>query len=291
MKKTIITLMAFFAFVAFNFAQISTPAPSPSAKLKQTVGLTDVTIEYSRPSMKGRTIMGDLVPYNEPWRTGANAATKVSFSKDVVVGGKEVKKGSYAMLTKPGMDKWEVMLFEYKSGNFGSYLKDDVTAAATFMAEAMKTDYKIESFMFAIDDLKNDAANIYMMWENTTVVMPIKVHTNKEVMASIDRTMAGPSKNDYFAAASYLHDTGHLEKAHDYILKATAGDDPKFWQVRRKALILADMGKKAEAISAAKKSMELAQKAGNKDYVRMNEKSIAKWGGKVDMKSKSMNEK
>lgn len=278
-----LTILAICGLMAWNpaQAQLNTPAPSPAAKVMQTVGLTDVTVEYSRPSMKGRKIFAadGLVPYGAIWRTGANAATKISFSDEVMVGDESLPAGDYAILSKPAASQWEVMFFSYDGGDWGSYV--DKTPAATVTAKPMKSDMNTESFMIYFDKLSNTGAHLKMAWANTVVAVPIKVYVDERVMEDINRIMAGPSANDYFAAASYLHESGkELTKALDYINKATEGDNPAFWMVRRKALILADMGKKQEAIAAAKQSLELAKKAGNNDYVRMNEKSIKEWMNK-----------
>ncbi len=259
-------------------AQISTPASSPSSTLKQTVGLTDVTIEYSRPAMRGRTIFADdgLVPFGKIWRTGANLATKISFSKDVQIEGKDLKAGSYALLTKPGATSWDLHFHTFENPGFGYYI--DKTPALVITVSSSTLPMTLENFTFNIDNLQNDGATIYIAWENTLVPIKLSVWTDKEVVASIERVMSGPSNNDYFNAASYYHAAGKdLEKALEWVTKATSGDNPPFWQVRTKALILADMGKKEEAIKAAKWSLELAKKANNDDYIRMNEKSIKEW--------------
>jgi len=144
--------------------------------------------------------------------------------------------------------------------------------------EPVSTAETTESFTISVDDLKSDEATINLTWENTRVPLTLKVHTDKQAMASIDKVIAGPSKGEYYSIASYYHSSGKdLDKALEYINIATEGDNKKFWQVRRKALILGDMGKTKEAIAAAKLSLELATKAGNKDYIRMNEQSIAEW--------------
>lgn len=280
MKKNllILPLLLLLGLVAIE-AQIVTPAPSPGATVKQTVGLSEVTIEYSRPAAKGRTIFATdgLVPFGNVWRTGANQATKVTFSDDVTVGGKKLAAGSYAILTKPSATSWDIHFYKHESTNFGSYV--DKTPDAVVTVESTKTDFNIESFSMGVGSIIGGDASLWMGWENTMVGVPISFEVEGKVMASIDRAMAGPSSNDYFAAASYYHDNGKdLNKALEWINLATAGDNPAFWQVRRKSLILADLGKKQAAIEAAKLSLELATKAGNDDYIRLNKNSLKEWG-------------
>ena len=284
MKKFLWTLSALvlvsFCTIDVN-AQIETPAPSPFSKLTQEVGLTEVTIEYSRPGVKGRTIFGKdgLVPYGKPWRLGANAATKFTFDQNVKIADAKMKKGSYAVLAKPGESEWSFMFYEYESGSWSSYLEKE--AVATVTAKSRKGVHSVESMTFSVDDLKPTGALISLHWADIYVSLPLVVETEAQVEANIDRVMNGPSGNDYYRAASYYHDMGKdLKQAKAWIEKATEGDDPKFWQVRRKALIYKDLGMVSDAIEAAKHSMELAEKAGNEDYVRMNKKSIAEWSKK-----------
>jgi hypothetical protein len=284
MKRLVLNYCIVFAMALLSqpiVAQIATPAPSPGSTLTQAVGLTEVTVEYSRPAVKGRTIFAadGLVPYGEVWRTGANQATKITFSDDVKVDGNELKAGSYAILSRPAADSWEVMFYAYDGGNWVPYQEKE--AVATVKAKTMKTGHKIENFSIMIDNIENDKADIIFAWDGTAAVVPLSVEVDKRVTAAIERVLAGPTANDYFAAASYYHETGKdLNKALEWINKATEGDNPMFWQVRRKALILADLNRKPEAIEAAKKSMELAEAANNADYVRMNKKSIEEWSKK-----------
>ncbi|CAH1000862.1 hypothetical protein LEM8419_01922 [Neolewinella maritima] len=259
-------------------AQISSPPPSPTVKMETTVGLTDVMLEYSRPGMKGRELFAEdgLVPYGEIWRTGANQATKITFSAAVRVAGQEVPAGSYAILSKPGEEQWEVMFFPYESSNWTSYVEK--TPAVTVTAEPMEADMEVETFTIELMNYSMDGADMVMAWGETMVVLPIMSNAKEDVMASIERVMAGPSANDYFQAATFLNESGQdNEKALEYIQKANSMGDARFWMVRREALILDALGRTDEAIEAAKKSMELAQEAGNMDYVRMNEKSLEEW--------------
>ena len=281
MKKFITTVLlaVVVAFTLQLSAQITTPSPSPAAKVKQTVGLTEVVIEYSRPSMKGRTIFAEdgLVPYGEVWRTGANAAPKITFSEDVTIEGQDLEKGSYAILTVPNASSWTVKLYSYESGNFASYLEKEADAKVTVTPIDLSP-ISVQSFSMGIGDLTDNGATIQILWENTYVPVKLGVHTDKSVMANIDKVMAGPSTDDYYASGIYLFNSGkNKEKALKYVQKATHGGEPQFWQLRWEAQILAELGRKAEAIKVAKHSIELAEKANNSDYVKINTDNITKW--------------
>jgi len=271
-----IALVAFFATT--STAQIKTPAPSPSASSTQAIGLSDIKIDYSRPSVKGRKVFAadGLVPYGKVWRTGANQVSKITFGADVNVGGKDLKKGAYAILTIPNAASWAVHFYPYETGNWGSYVEKTPVAIAT--AEVKALPFSVESFIIMVNNITADSGVLEFIWDNVVAAVPLKFEVEKNVMAAIDKTLAGPTANDYYAAGNYLLSIGKdLDKALTYVQKATKGDNPKFWQVRREALILGKLGKVKEAIAAAKLSKDLAMKAGNDDYVRMNEKSIAEW--------------
>ena len=276
--KNVLTL-AFLLLVGTITAQIETPAPSPAATVEQVVGLTTITVEYSRPSMRDRAIFAEdgLVPFGKIWRTGANAATKITFSDDVTVNGEALKGGSYAILATPDADMWTVNFYAFEARGFGSYVEKTPDASVTAKVNKMEG-MNLESFTISFHDLTTNTATLNFGWEKTWVSLDLEVEVDERVLGSIEAVMAGPSNNDYFAAASYYHTAGKdLNQALEWINKATSGDSPRFWQVRRKALILYDMGKTSDAIAAAKQSLSLAQEAGNSDYVRMNEKSIAEW--------------
>lgn len=281
MRKQVLSFaVAVFAllFTTSLSAQIRTPAASPGAKTETTIGLTDVAVEYSRPGVKGRKIFSDdgLVPMGKIWRTGANQVTKVTFSGDVMVGGADLKGGSYAILTKPMADKWDVMLYPYEGGNWGMYREK--TPAATVSAKTASVPGKVENFTIMFDEYTMTGANMYMMWDNTMVALPIETKVKEAVMANIEQVMAGPSMNDYYQAASFVADNGDKKTALDYINKAIemGGDSPAYWMVRRQGLILADLGMNDKAKAAFNRSMALAKEAGNEDYVRLNQESLKK---------------
>ncbi|OAB78922.1 DUF2911 domain-containing protein [Cochleicola gelatinilyticus] len=279
MKKIILSTLLVVMSLSVT-AQIETPAPSPFQKIEQKVGLTDVTLEYSRPSMKGRTIFGGLVPYNKLWRTGANANTKITFSDDVMIGGKEVKAGSYGIFTKPTASSWEVIFYGDAPISGMPENWDDSKVAASVTAEVYPLPINIETFTMSFDDLTLDSTMLGFMWEKVYVAVPIKTMTDKQVSASIDRVMNGPGANDYYSAAVYyLSADKDINKAKQWIDKSIEmNDKPAFWQLRQKSLIYAKSGDKKGAIKAAKESMALAKEAGNKDYVALNEKSLKEWG-------------
>jgi len=243
------------------------------------VGLTDVVVEYSRPSMKGRTIFGGLVPYDKLWRTGANARTKITFSNDVTFGGTEVKAGSYGLLTKPGMSSWDVILYEEADGGGLPQEWDESKVAAKATAEVGELPWDVESFTIVIGDLTNTSATLGFFWERTSARVKFEVPTDAIASKSIEATMSGPSANDYFAAASYYFQSGKdMNKAKEWIDKAVSMNDKAFWVMRVQSLIYAEMGDTKGAIEAAKRSLAVATEAGNDDYIRMNTASLKEWG-------------
>ncbi len=279
MKKITLLFTLLFAGL-LSYAQLETPAASPFSKMEQTVGLTEVTVEYSRPSMKGRTIFGDLVPYNKLWRTGANARTKISFNNDVTINGENLDKGTYAIFTIPGQNKWEIILYTEHQGNGAPRELDDSKVAARFSVTPITTTMARETFTIEIGNLSNAGATLFMFWDKVMVPVNFTVPTDQQVMASIERAMGGPSAGDYYAAAVYYYDEGKdMSKAKEWIDKSmAANENPPFWQLRQKSLIYAKAGDKKGAIAAAQQSLAAAQKAGNADYVKMNQDSLKEWG-------------
>ncbi|MEM8999586.1 MAG: DUF2911 domain-containing protein [Bacteroidota bacterium] len=278
MKKLV--LFALAILVSFSVgAQMQTPQPSPSSKLKQQVGLTEVVVEYSRPSMKGRTIYGDLVPYDALWRTGANKNTTVMFSDDVTIDGQEVKAGKYAIYTKPGATTWEVYFYS-ETENWGTPRDwDESKVAAKATAQVYPMEMPVETFTMTIDDLHNNGATLGMIWDKAYVGVKFEVPTAEKATKSIESVMAGPSAGDYYSAASYYLDEGKdLEKAKTWIDKAVEMNPKAFWVMRKQSLIYAKLGDTKGAIEAAKKSLVAAEEANNSDYVKLNKDSLKQWG-------------
>jgi len=278
--KKIMLLALLSVFTLGTQAQINTPAPSPFSKVEQVVGLTDVSLEYSRPAMLGRTIYGDLVPYNKIWRTGANQRTKISFSTPVTIGGKEIPAGTYAIFTKPAANAWDVYFYTEHDGGGAPAELDNSKVAASINVPTIKMPMQVESFTITFDDLKNDSANIGFIWEDTYVAVPFGVPTDATVVANIENIMNGPSGNDYYTAAVYyLSADKDINVAKKYMDKAMELiETPRFWQLRQQSLILAKYGDKAGAIKAAKASLVDAKTSKNADYIKLNTDSLKEWG-------------
>ena len=279
MKKLIFSLLLTVAFSFGALAQIQTPAASPEQTLTQSVGLSSVTVQYSRPAMRGRAIFGDLVPMDKLWRTGANKNTLVTFESDATVGGSPLKAGTYALYTVPSKDEWTVYFYT-DTENWGLPKPwDENKIAAVFKVKAQSLDSSLESFTITIDKVTDSGAHLTISWENTSVAIPFGFDTESAVMQTIERTMNGPAAGDYYqAAVYYLNADKDINKAKTWIDKAIAmSEKPAYWYYRQKALIYAKSGDKKGAIAAAERSMELAQAAGSQDYVAMNKKSLAEW--------------
>ncbi len=281
MKKFLSILICLFAISSVSTAQVKTPAASPSCKIEQSLGLTTVTLEFSRPSKKDREIFGGLVPYDAQWRTGANKNTMVTFSDKVNVGGTDVEPGTYALFTTPGKSSWTWALYT-DTENWGTPEEwDEAKVAATGTVSPSANSNETESFNVYLDNLRDASAFLTIDWDNTKVQIPLTVATEGMVMESIEKTMAGPSGNDYYNAARFYRENGKdLATALEWIDKATEIRGEKFWILRHKSLIQADMGDYKGAITTATRSLELAKEANYDNYIKLNEASIKEWGMK-----------
>lgn len=256
-------------------AQLNTPAMSPMASNTQSVGITEVSIRYGRPSVRGRAVFGEngLLPYGEVWRTGANAANKFTFSEAVSIDGHKLAKGSYSILCTPGTEHWQVKWYPFISGNWTTYVDQEPLFA--LKVPVQKTGRLIETLEIHLQELTLNGAMIELAWENTLLQMPLEVNDQEKIMKSIANTLAGPSDFDFFNAGLYLHESGgDLDQALSYVQRLTSTEDALFFQVSREAMILQDLGRNKEALKSAKRALKLSKEAGNNDFVRLNTKII-----------------
>ncbi len=257
------------------------PAPSPACTLKQRVGLTDIEIVYSRPSMKGRPIFGGLVPYGEVWRTGANNATKITFSTAVKLNGTDVPAGTYALFTIPGEDQWTIII-NNGAAQWGAFQYDQKVDVARFTANPVKINEHIESFGIDFNRITDDSAMLELIWDD--VVVPIRVRVDiglnpdpgTKTVPRIEAALSGPgNQKPYYQAAMYYYDHDlDTQKAKEWIDAALAQREAHY-MVYLKAKILARLGDKDGAIAAANHSKELAIKAKDNGYVKLNDELIA----------------
>ena len=271
MKRSLIVCLLCAASVCQ--AQLKTPAPSPTASIKQDFGISSIELIYSRPGMKGRKIFGDLVPWNEVWRTGANSATRLKFNDDVTFGGQPLKAGEYALYTIPGENEWTIIINK-GSANWGTDYRqpDDVLRVKVKPGALQET---IETFTMEFGNVKPTSAELWIMWDKTAVAVPITTDIDKKVMAQIESNVIKDPR-PYFQAAMYYLETGKdLNQALTWFDKAIEANPKGFFIYYQKANALAKAGRKDEARATSQKSMQMAKEQNNMDYVRLNEKLLA----------------
>ncbi len=258
----------------FTFAQtLSTPQPSTTQTIKQNFGLSAIELSYSRPGVKGRKVIGELVPYGKVWRTGANDATTLTFGDEVTIGDKKIAAGKYGLLTIPDKDNWTLIITKQL----------DVTSPAAYKVEndvvrvnvkPMMINDKTETFTMQFANVKASTCELHLMWENTVVTLPISTDVESKIMSQINNIMTKDNR-PYFNAAMYYMDNGKdLNQALEWFNKAAEQNPTAYWIHHQRANCLAKLGKKQDAIAAANKSLELATKAKNADYIKLNEDLI-----------------
>lgn len=285
MKKIQLILTAIF-FSLLTQAQITVPSPSPAGSVFSRVGLTDVTIDYCRPKVRGRKIFGAdaeaLLPYGAYWRTGAGDGTFLTFSTDVTIDGKLVKAGKYNILTVPQKETWTVILYsdlKIDGANLsGNFKEEDVVLRTEVKVEKLKE--QVQSLSFQITDINDDntSANIQFAWENVSFKVPFEVTFDEAVMSDISTYTVVEPINYIKAARYYLEYDKDLDQALEWVntYLALDGHDTHFWYMYLKAQILAKQGKKNEAIETAQHSIELAKLSARGDlgYIKRNQAII-----------------
>jgi hypothetical protein len=271
MKKILLGL-ATMAMISFTHAQgLKTPSASTSQTVKQEFGLGTIELSYSRPNTKGRTIFGDLVPYKAVWRTGANNATTLTFSEEVMIGGKKIPAGKYGLLSIPDAKEWTIIITKQLDVTSPSAYKQDMDVVRV-STPVVAMPYAIESFMIFFENVNSNSLELMIIWEKTAVSLPIKIDIDSKIMSQIDNLMNTDNKPYFNAAMYYMDNNKDLNKAAEWLEKATSQSPNAYWVWYQKARCLSLLGKKSEAMTASKKSLELAIAGKNPDYVTLNEK-------------------
>jgi hypothetical protein len=273
MRKTVLSLLiALLAIPAF--AQVKTPRPSPKAVYTQTVGVTDITVTYSRPGVKGRTIVGDLVPYDKVWRTGANEATTISFSDDVTINGQPLKKGMYSLHTIPGRDQWTV-IFNSVADQWGSYSYDATKDALRVTSKPSKGPFT-EWLTIDTAGLTTDEATYQIRWADTVVPFTVNTDSTARTLASLRQAMA-PDWRVSYTAANFAYENKAANAADintwlDQSLKVNE-NIANLWL---KARLLNDAGNKPEALKTAERAIAAATPA-QADFAAEVKRQSDKW--------------
>ena len=249
--------------------KVEFPQASQHAVIKQRVGLTDVEVDYSRPNKNGRAIFGGVVPFDKPWRTGANQPTKIKTSAPVKFGDKEVPAGEYVLYTIPGANEWTLILSKNLKAQTPADHKPEDEAARVTAKPLLALAAPAETFTIGFEDLRANSATFYLEWDKTRV--PVKLTTNdvEKVMQGIDATVKSGKEQDanfYYNAASFYFDQNKdLPQASKWVDQAIEKNPKAYFMQYKKAQILAKLGNKKEAIAAAEKSIELLKAAPNPD--------------------------
>lgn len=272
MKKLIIaSAVSAFMFIQGVSAQVKMPAPSPVQTIKQDFGVGSIELTYSRPGAKGRRVFGDLVPDGKLWRTGANAATRITFSDPVEIGGKKLDSGTYVLYTIPAEESWEVIINKgVKNWGIDGYKESE--DVVRFKVVPAKVIPKVETFTMQFTDIKPDSCNLQLSWEKKSISIPITTNFKDKIRKQLDEALL-TDKKPYWQAAQFFYEYDkNLSKALEYATKAAEENPKAFWIFIYKARIQKEMGDIGGALESSKISRDLAKEANNDDYVRMNDK-------------------
>ncbi|MBK9731955.1 MAG: DUF2911 domain-containing protein [Chitinophagaceae bacterium] len=283
MRKTAYSLLLIAIALTGTFTAgaqtLNVPAPSPTATVNQKFATSSINLVYSRPGVKGRTIYGDLVPYDQVWRTGANAATKIAFGEDVKVEGKDVPAGKYALYTIPGKEQWVIILSK-DTTLWGSEGYKSETDFMRFTVKPYTLSHLVESFTIDINSIKPNSCDITLYWEKTGVTFSVTADIDAKIMKQIDEAMKG-EKPPYWQAANYYFENGKdINQAYAWVNKAIAERPEAYWMMTAKAKMELKMEKNKEAVATATQAMELAKKENDNSYIQQNEKTIEMAKGK-----------
>jgi len=253
--------------------QLDLPRPSPKATVTQTAGLTDVTILYCRPSVRGRAIWGGLVPYDQVWRTGANEATTITFADDVTIEGTKLPAGTYGLFTIPGKDEWTV-IFNKGAKQWGAYEYKQADDVLRIKVKPQATEFH-ELLTFAFPVVTTESATVAIVWEKLAVLFTIKVDTVDKVLAAA-RKAIDDWRLPYRAATFCLDNNVNLAEARGWMDKSIAMKETMY-NLAGKARFLALDGKKADAIALAKKAIAVGKTADPKADTAMVDNLIKEW--------------
>ncbi len=271
------TFIYLFLLSAVCYAQkLKTPTLSPQSKISQEIGLTEVSLEYSRPSAKGRLVFGNLVPYDKIWRTGANASTKIKLLESAHIGGKLIQPGTYALYTIPGKDQWTIIIHsntKLRSLAGDAYNPED--DVFRFDVKPQTIDHYVETFTMQFSELRTNSFHLQLVWENTLINIPIKVEVDQKIEQQMAEFMKNPDDiphRTYFEAAQYyINNDKNLIEAINFINTALEKNPENFRYGLLKAKIQDKGGASEAALITINLANDWAKKAKNDNYIEQTE--------------------
>jgi len=276
MKHTLVIISIIFSATLSYSQRLKTPTLSPYSKITQQIGLTEITLEYSRPSAKGRKVFGVLVPDDKIWRTGANASTKITLTESASIGGNPIEAGTYALYTIPGKEKWTIIIHKNtKMRSLAGDVYKQEDDAFRFEVKSQRIDNYIESFTLQFADLGTNSLNLQLLWEQTLVNIPITVEVDQKIAAQMAKFLKSPETiphRTYFEAAQYyLHNNRDLKEALIWIDAALvkSPENPRYGLL--KAKIQAKSGDSGGALTTINKAHSWAVNSENNNYIEQTE--------------------
>jgi hypothetical protein len=272
MKSILFTFLLTGTF-SLGFAQVQMPQPSPTQYIKQDFGMSSIELTYSRPGLKGRSIIGVVEPWNVVWRTGANASTKIRFNDPVEILGHKIDSGTYALYTIPQKNGAWTFILNKGVTNWGAdgYKQSEDVMRAT--VKAGKNPGKVETLTMQFSDMSFDKCVLNIKWEDFSLRIPITVSIKDRIRAQIEAALQTDKKPYWQAAQFYNEHDKNYEKALTMMNALLAQTkSPAYYIVYYKALIQKNMGDKKGALITSNESLALAKAAKNTAYIQLNEK-------------------
>ncbi len=276
MKYPLSLICLLFCAIVCQGQRLQTPTLSPASKISQEIGLTEMSIEYARPSAKGRTIFGDLVPFDQMWRTGANASTKITLTEPGRIGGNPIEAGTYAIYTIPSQEKWTIII--HSKTDIRSIAGDAVKPendVCRFEVKPEHLEHFVETFTIQFSDITSNSCNVELLWENTSIKIPVEVEVDKKIedqMAEFLKNPATIPHRTYFEAAQYyLHNSKSLSDALNWISAALEKSPENFRYGLLKAKIQDKDGDRKAALETIDLAHQWAVEADNSNYIEQTD--------------------
>jgi hypothetical protein len=264
-------------------AEFRPPSISQNGTVSQRVGVTEFTVSYSRPNVKGRQIWGGLVPYDKPWRTGANRATTFTTTDDVEVEGKRLPAGTYSIVTIPGKESWTVA-FNHDLDLWFRNQYDEKKDALRVTVKPVALEIHVETFTINFRDVTPDAASLTFLWDKLRVPVTLKVDTNRLVLEKGRAAVASAKADDWetpLAVGRYffnekIGDPGEAMKDVERSVAAKKG----YANMAQMARMLEAEGRTAEAVKAGDEAVALGKASPDEPNMEAFEKALARWKAK-----------